>query len=148
MEDSLMIEKDKEYIGLVKWFGNKQTEENYGFIYSPDIDDIYVNQQVLKFEINATDLVFFKVRKLNEDREIAYALKKIDENEYLPKLLECYLNWKLDYDLKNNVLIKLFSVSKNSDLFLSQPMLDMIDQFIENKILSYINSKNVVKSKL
>lgn len=143
-----MIEKDKEYIGLVKWFGNKQTEENYGFIYSPDIDDIYVNQQAAKFEINAMDIVFFKVRELNEDREIAYSLKKIDEEVYLPKLLECYLNWKMDSDLKNNVQIKLFSVSQNSDLFLAAPMLNMIDQFIENKLISYINSKNVVHSKL
>ncbi len=146
-----MIEKDKKYKGIVKWFGNRRTGEEEGFIYNNEIGDVYVHRRSLRFEVKPLDIVQFNIKESKRGGgNTAFDVEKITEDTYLEELLDLYLNWELlsEFEWKDKIQKQIYITSNNSNLLLTKPLRQILDQFIEEKIDSYIKGESITSSNL
>ena len=137
-----MAEDPVIYTGLVKWFGNKQTGDDYGFIYNPEFGDIFVHKRSLKEIIIKNDLVEFELKHSENKGEKYEALNviKIRPN----KICDMCVDWLLtcdQYESNRIIHYKLYSITDASEYLLSSPYLEKLEGYIESNIKEMLTQK-------
>ncbi|MCK6695507.1 MAG: cold shock domain-containing protein, partial [Thermoanaerobaculia bacterium] len=114
-----MADLHKKYIGVIKWFHDRQRDADYGFIQHPKLGDIYFNsknilagQSMKKFDEN--EVVVFEERKSSRKKDSceAYNVKLIENEEDITFLFSEFLillSEKGNYSDYNLVQKKVFS---------------------------------------
>lgn len=145
-----MTEKESiQYFGKVKWFGNKQTGDQYGFIEEESIGDIFVHGSKVKSGVlsEGVYVVFNIVKsKKDENKFEAINVESISSFRDLTRLFQLYDKYLSQPDYQKQILESIRYNTSKPNLDIGQFPRDIIVRLATeiNKSLDTISDlKNI-----
>jgi len=133
-----MINEQKKYIGIVKWYGNKRNNAEYGFINNKELGDVFVHKDALSngtIILHENDIVIFNIQRSN-NRE---------------KKLESINVYELFREKKINILIVEYYncvYNKSNQLIITELETQIKKTISEDALENFKNIIPIVKQRI